>query len=358
MWIQTEVTRQLNIKYPIIQAPMAGSTTPELVAAVSNGGGLGSIGAGYYNPEKLRTDIAKTQTLTDKPFAVNLFVPEYNEVTSTQIHRMKEILTPYYEEFNIEPDMPTIDKDDTFGQLVQIVIDTNVKICSFTFGIPNPVTVEKLKEAGVTLIGCATTVEEAVLNEQAGMDMVVAQGFEAGGHRGSFAQKTLQSTIGTMALVPQAADAVAIPVIAAGGIMDGRGVYASLTLGAGAAQLGTAFLTTKESMAPEIHKEKILNSTETDTVLTKSFSGKYARGIRNRFIDDMEHHQEDILAYPFQNQITKKIRSKAAAEGRNDLLHLWSGQGVKMSRDTEAKELLKDIVDQVNKISGNENYHK
>lgn len=358
MWNKTEVARQLDIRYPIIQAPMAGSTTPELIAAVSNQGGLGSIGAGYYSPEKLTEDIKNTKALTDKPFAVNLFVPEYNEVTSTQIDRMKEILTPYYEEFNIEPGMPSIDKNDTFGQLVQIVIDSNVKICSFTFGIPDPVTVEKLKEAGVTLIGCATTVEEAVLNEQAGMDMVVAQGFEAGGHRGSFAQKALQSSVGTMALVPQIADAVNIPVIAAGGIMDGRGVYASLILGAGAAQLGTAFLTTKESAAPKIHKDAILNSTEADTVLTKSYSGKYARGIRNQFIDDMEKHQEDILPYPFQNKMTKKIRSKAAAEDRSDILHLWSGQGVRVSQEVEAEELLKDIVDQVNKISGNEAYHR
>ena len=350
MWNKTEVTQQLGIQYPIIQAPMAGSTTPELVAAVSNGGGLGSIGAGYYTPEKLTEDIKNTKELTEQPFAVNLFVPEYNEVTSTQIDRMKEILTPYCEEFNIEPGMPTIDKDDTFDQLVQNVIDSDVKICSFTFGIPDPVTVKKLKEADVTLIGCATTVEEAILNEQAGMDMVVAQGFEAGGHRGTFAQKTLQSSIGTMTLVPQIADAVDIPVIAAGGIMDGRGVYATLTLGAGAAQLGTAFLTTKESAAPKIHKDAILNSTEADTVLTKSFSGKYARGIRNRFINDMEQHQEDILPYPFQNQMTKKIRSKAAAENRSDLLHLWSGQGVRMSRDVEAAQLFKDIVEQVNEI--------
>lgn len=357
MWNETEVTKQLGIQYPVIQAPVAGSTTPELVAAVSNGGGLGSIGAGYYKPEKLTEDIANTKTLTDKPFAVNLFVPEYNKVTGAQIDRMKEILTPYYEEFNIEPDMPTIDKDDTFDQLVQIIIDENIKICSFTFGIPDPVTVKKLKKAGVTLIGCATTVEEAVLNEQAGIDMVVAQGFEAGGHRGSFAQGNLKSSVGTMSLVPQMADSVNIPVIAAGGIMDGRGVHASLTLGAGAAQLGTAFLTTKESATPKIHKDAILNSTEADTILTKSYSGKYARGIRNQFIDDMEKYQADILPYPYQNQMTKKIRSKAAAEGRTDLLHLWSGQGVRLSRDVEAGKLLKDIVDQVNKISGDEAYH-
>ncbi|WP_462420920.1 NAD(P)H-dependent flavin oxidoreductase [Salinicoccus sp. Marseille-QA3877] len=358
MWNETEVSKQLGIQYPIIQAPMAGSTTPELVAAVSNGGGLGSIGAGYYSPDKLTEDIKNTKALTVQPFAVNLFVPEYNAVTSTQIDRMKKILTPYYEAFNIEPDMPTMDKDDTFDQLVRIVIVNNIKICSFTFGIPDPVTVEKLKEAGVTLIGCATTVEEAILNEQAGMDMVVAQGFEAGGHRGSFAQKALQSSVGTMTLVPQIKDAVDIPVIAAGGIMDGRGVYASLILGAGAAQLGTAFLTTKESAAPKIHKNAILNSTEADTVLTKSYSGKYARGIRNQFIDDMEKHQEDILPYPFQNKMTKKIRSKAAAEDRSDILHLWSGQGVRMSQEVEAEELFKDIADQVNKILGNENYRK
>ena len=358
MWNETEVTKQLDIRYPIIQAPMAGSTTPELVAAVSNGGGLGGIGAGYYSPEKLTEDIKNTKALTDQPFAVNLFVPEYNEVTSTQIDHMKEILTPYCEEFNIEPDMPTIDKDDTFDQLVQIIIDSDVKICSFTFGIPDLATMEKLKDAEITLIGCATTVEEAILNEQAGMDMVVAQGFEAGGHRGSFAQENLKSSVGTMSLVPQIKDAVNIPVIAAGGIMDGRGIYASLALGAGAAQLGTAFLTTKESAAPKIHKEAILNSTEADTVLTKSFSGKYARGIRNRFIEDMEKHQEDILPYPFQNHMTKKIRSKAAAEGRSDLLHLWSGQGARLSRDVEAGELLKDIVERVNEILGNEAYHR
>ncbi|SOC39087.1 NAD(P)H-dependent flavin oxidoreductase [Salinicoccus kekensis] len=355
MWHQTEVTKILNIRYPIIQAPMAGSTTPELVAAVANQGGLGSIGAGYYTPEKLRRDIEDTQALTDKPFAVNLFVPEYNEVTITQIEHMKEILSPYDEALGITPDDPTVSRDDTFLRLIDIIIESGVKICSFTFGIPETLVIKKLQAAGMTLIGCATTVEEAVINAQAGMDMVVVQGFEAGGHRGSFLKNALDSNVGTMALVPQAADAVDIPVIAAGGIMDGRGIYASLILGADAAQLGTAFLTTEESAAPDIHKNVILASEEADTVLTNVFSGKYARGLRNEFIEDMEVYEADILPYPFQNQVTKKMRAEAAKSGRSDLLHLWSGQGVRLSRDGEAAELFRELVSEVDEVIAGSN---
>lgn len=355
MWHQTEVTRQLNIQYPIIQAPMAGSTTPELVAAVSNQGGLGSIGAGYYTPEKLREDIESTRALTDKPFAVNLFVPEFHEVTYSQIERMDKILEPYHDALGTTPVDPVIDRDDTFDQLIQGVLDSGVKICSFTFGLPDTGTIRLLKEAGVTLIGCATTVEEAVLNAQAGMDMVVVQGFEAGGHRGSFLKSALDSNIGTIALVPQAADAVGIPVIAAGGIMDGRGVYAGLILGADAVQLGTAFLTTEESAAPDIHKNVILASEEADTVLTNVFSGKYARGVRNDFIDDMEAHRDELLPYPFQNQRTKKMRAEAAKAGRSDLLHLWSGQGVRLARDGEAAEIFREIVREVEEMVAGSN---
>ncbi|CAM4160912.1 NAD(P)H-dependent flavin oxidoreductase [Lacicoccus alkaliphilus] len=352
MWHQTEVTRQLDIRYPIIQAPMAGSTTPELVAAVSNQGGLGSIGAGYYTPEKLREDIRSTRALTDKPFAVNLFVPEYNEVTNTEIHRMKEVLAPYHENLGITQDEPELKHDDDFDHLVDVIAESGVKICSFTFGIPETSTIRKLKAAGVTLIGCATTVEEAVMNADECMDMVVMQGYEAGGHRGSFLNDALTSTVGTMALVPQAANAVDIPVIAAGGIMDGRGVYASLILGASAAQLGTAFLTTKESAAPRIHKDAILAGEESGTVLTRAFSGKYARGIRNDFMADMEAFQDEILPYPFQNQTTKKMRSEAAKAGRSDLLHLWSGQGLRLAREGEAAEIFREIVREVETIYG------
>jgi nitronate monooxygenase len=349
MWYETEVTKKLSLKYPIIQAGMAGGiTTPELVAAVSNAGGLGMIGAGYMTPKDLELSIQKVRDRTDKPFGVNLFVPETPVIDQEEIDRANQLLEPISQRLGInkKKEVPLINTT-SFDEQIQIVIKNKIPVASFTFGIPPRNVIEQLKENGITVIGTATTVNEARQNEDAGMDMIVVQGSEAGGHRGSFADPFDQAMIGTIALIPQVSDQVKIPVIAAGGIMDGRGLLASLILGAKAVQMGTAFVTCKESGAHDLHKKAILNSSEEQTVITSAFSGKPARGLNNEFIRIMKDYEGDLPPYPIQNILTQTIRKEAAKQGKREWMSLWCGQNPRLSQHITAAELIKMVVNQV-----------
>ncbi|WP_181347322.1 nitronate monooxygenase family protein [Thalassobacillus sp. CUG 92003] len=352
MWTQSRLLELLNIHHPIIQAGMAGGvTTPELVTAVSNAGGLGTLGAGYMEPEAIRKTIQDIKNLTRRSFGVNVFVPEFPYATEKEIGRVNQLLAPFRNELGIKDETkPQVD-ESLFENQIMIIKEQHVPICSFTFGIPDKDIIQDLKDEGIVLIGTATTVEEAILNEQYGMDAVVAQGSEAGGHRGTFSGSYSQSMIGTMSLIPQVADQISIPVIAAGGIMDGRGVRASMVLGAEGVQLGTAFVTCKESGAKPQHKEAILHTKETETVMTSSFSGKPARGIRNAFIERMEGYENDLLDYPLQNTLTKGIRKEAAVQNRSEFMSLWSGQSPRLSQSESAADIFQSIVSQAKRIN-------
>lgn len=355
MWYENKFTKDLNIKYPIVQAGMAGGvTTPELVAAVSNSGALGNLGAGYMSPEQMQQAIQKIKRLTDQPFGVNLFIPETPDVSDEEIEKANEWLRPFREELNIF-EKPQVKKPTTslFERQMEIIMEERVPVCSFTFGVPSKEIVQQLKTENIVMIGTATTVKEAIANEKAGMDMVVVQGSEAGGHRGTFMGSFEEAMIGTMALVPQAVDHVDIPVIAAGGMMDGRGVLAALVLGAQAAQMGTAFVTSLESGAKEQHKAAILNSIEEQPVVTSTFSGKPARGIRNEFIMEMAKHEKEVPKYPIQNTLTKTIRSEAAKQNRPEMMSLWCGQNPRLSKQQSASEIISDIISQADEIVGN-----
>lgn len=352
MWYENKVTQKLKIKYPIIQAGMAGGiTTPELVAAVSNAGGLGSLGAGYMTPEQLRSSILEIKQLTNKPFAVNLFIPENPNVSDEEVERANEWLRPFREQLHIS-EIPQVKKtnESTFEKQIAIIIEEQVPVCSFTFGIPPKEIVKQLKRRKIVVIGTATTVKEAISNEENGMDMVVVQGSEAGGHRGTFTGTFEDAMIGTMALVPQVVDHVDIPVIAAGGIMDGRGVLAALVLGAKAVQMGTAFVTSLESGATKIAKEAILSSDEDQTVVTSTFSGKPARGIKNDFIMKMKKYEKELPKYPIQNTLTKQIRSEAAKQNRCEWMSLWCGQNLRSTKHQSATETISNILSQVDEI--------
>ena len=342
-----ELTKALNIAYPIIQAPMAGGiATPELASAVSNAGGLGSIAAGYLSPDALRTTIQETKKLTDKPFSVNLFVPtdEKIEVSEEQLKRAQKLLEPFYEELKIDVPPLTTHFHESFDELIEVVIDEQIPIVSFTFGIPPKEVIAKLKQKDVFLIGTATTVNEAIEIEKAGLDAVVAQGSEAGGHRGTFSTSFEQALVGSIALIPQAVDNVSIPVIAAGGIMDGRGMLAAEVLGASAVQLGTAFLTCEEAGTNPAHKEAILESFEDSTVITNVFSGKPARGIHNYFIESMNDHENDIPPFPYQHALTNPLRKQASKQQNIRFMSLWCGQGARLSKKTSAKNLIQSII--------------
>lgn len=335
------LTSLLNITHPIIQAGMAGATTPELVATISNEGGLGTIGAGYMSPEQLDDEIDKVISHTKKPFAVNLFVPENTTINEASITEMHHHLRDYYHKYKI--DNPSINQHNTnhFNSMIDLIISKRVPIISFTFGIPEASIIQKLKAHHIKIIGSASSVHEAVICENAGIDIIVAQGYEAGGHRANFKTNT---HIGLMSLIPQVVDEVSIPVIAAGGIMDKRGINAAIALGAAGVQMGTAFLTSYESKAPAVHKEAITASTEIDTTLTKAISGKEARGIKNQLIVNLEQYYEDILPYPYQNDLTSPFRKLAAQNNNAEDLHLWCGQTPRLAVINDAKNIFRSLI--------------
>jgi nitronate monooxygenase len=345
--IKTELTRRLKIQYPILQAPMAGGpTTPDLVASVSHAGGLGSLGAGYLSPEQIRNAIKEIKQRTDQPFGVNLFVPEQSTARKDNIEGMNNYLNKYRVDLGIAPS-PTVTKfSESFDEQVRAVLEEKVSVFSFTFGIPSLDIIQSMKQNGIFVIGTATTVDEAIALENAGVDAIVAQGSEAGGHRGSFLPSTADALIGTMALVPQIVDHVSVPVIASGGIMDGRGLVASLVLGATAVQMGTAFLASIESGAHPAHKQKIISANEDATVITKSYSGKAARGILTDFMKDMRLYEGTIPDYPIQNTLTRDIRQAASKVSNPEYMSLWAGQGLRLAKDHAVAEIMKKTIDQ------------
>ncbi len=336
---------RLGIEHAILQAPMAGGpSTPELVAAVSNAGALGSFAGGYLSPAAIREAIRAIRALTDRPFQVNLFAPEPPRTppSAEEIGRAQEALAPFRAEVGLaDPAAPA--PLPRFEEQLRVVLEEHVPVFSFTFGALGAEDLAALVSSGVVVLGTATTVREARALEIAGVHAVVAQGGEAGGHRGTFLGPPERGLAGTLALVPQIADAVALPVVAAGGIMDGRGIAAVLALGAKAAQLGTAFLACPESGASRAYKDAVLARRDDDaTALTRAFSGKSARGLRNRFIEEME--RAPLLPYPLQNAMTADMRREAGKAGRADLLSLWAGQGVPLARARPAGDLVRDLV--------------
>ncbi|MCM2534786.1 nitronate monooxygenase [Neobacillus pocheonensis] len=355
--LNNKMTELLKVEYPIIQAPMAGGvTTSKLVAEVSNSGGLGMIGAGYMTPNQMREQIKEIKQLTSNPFGINLFVPNEFIVTENEIISANQVLNPIRQQLNLHQkdsfEIPNFnDVFETFIEQIKVVIEENVPICSFTFGIPSKEVITELKQSNIILMGTATTVREAVENEKAGMDIVVAQGSEAGGHRGSFIDGDQESLVGLMSLIPQVVDTISIPVIAAGGIMDGRGLLASICLGAKGVQMGTAFLTCIESGAHKVYKEAILDANEDQTVLTRSFSGKWARGIKNKFILEMQNHETLLPDFPVQNTLTQDIRKTSSAQNNQDFMSLWSGQSPRLAKSQTVESLIKNIIAEAKKIN-------
>ncbi|HZZ84339.1 MAG TPA: nitronate monooxygenase [Anaeromyxobacteraceae bacterium] len=343
---------RLGLRYPIFQAPMAGGpSTPALAAAVSEAGGLGALACGYVSAEQLRAEVAEVRRLTDAPFAVNLFVPEPRgwPPAPEALAAAAAALEGYRRELRLGPLEPLPAPPDFEAQLAA-VLELRPQVLSTTFGVLPPARVAALRAAGVVVMGTATTPAEARAQEASGVDAVVAQGAEAGGHRGAFLAPGERSLIGTLALVPRVCDAVQVPVVAAGGIMDGRAIAACLALGAGAVSLGTAFLACAESGAAPRHKAALRERAGEDaTALTRAFSGKPARGLLNRFMTE-QAGSAAVLAYPAQNQLTAALRREAAKQGRFDLTSLWAGQGAPLARGGPAAELFHELVEETEAI--------
>jgi len=343
MW-SNSFTRATGIELPIVQAPMAGgSTTPELVAAVSNAGALGSYPAGYAQPAEIAGAIAAIRERTDRPFSANVFAPLAADPPG-DLQPMIEAMKPLYAELGLAPPSTPGRPPMALDEQVAVLLEERVPIVSFTFGVLPDAMVASLKARGVYLLGTATTVDEAIELERRGIDAVIAQGSEAGGHRGSFATSSPGGLIGTMALVPQIASAVGVPVIAAGGIMDGRGIVAARALGASAAQLGTAFLACDECGMPRHVKDALLAATENDTAVTDVMTGRHGRAVRNRLMELLEGAGIRPLEFAWQSALLGGLRRAAVEQGRADLLPLFAGQGLRLLRTGSATDLVRDLA--------------
>jgi nitronate monooxygenase len=320
-----------------------GPSTPELVAAVSNADGLGSLGAAYLTPDQITDAIRRIRTLSSRPFNVNLFAGGWSTSQDFDAGPMLELLAEVHESLGIPPPVAPTPAPDPFPAQLEAVLDARPAIFSFTFGIPDRDVMSRLKSRGIQIWGTATTVEEARQLEQAGVDAIVAQGSEAGAHRGTFLDSFESSMVPTLDLVRATISAVSLPVIATGGLMDGHDVVSAIKSGAAAAQLGTAFLPCPESGASDAYKRAILGAKEDTTVVTRAFSGRPARGLRNTFMASVDG-RELILPYPLQNALTRPMRTAAGQQGFADYLSLWAGTGVARARAMPAGDLVASLL--------------
>jgi nitronate monooxygenase len=342
--LDTSVSRLLGTRYPIVQAPMAGGfTTPELVAAVSNAGALGSLGGATLGPDELRDAIGSIRRLTDRPFAVNLFAQlPPPEADTERVAAMQAVLAPLRAELGLpEPqEVPSTPPPGLLEAQLAVVADERVPVLSFTFGT---LSLEAAREAGSVILGTATTVAEAVELERLGVDAVVAQSGEAGGHRGTFLGPFEDAVVGGVSLVPRIVDRVSVPVLLAGGIMDGRGIAAALALGAEGIQLGTAFLGCPEAGSTALQRGVLAGAADR-TLVTRAYSGRQARLVRTRLVDAIEDAGVDPLPFPLQAMLVAELRAAALEAGRGDLLFVLAGQGAAAIRELPAAELVETLV--------------
>jgi nitronate monooxygenase len=346
---RSELLKRLEMEHPVVLAPMAGGPgSPELAAAVSNAGGLGSLGAAYMTPAEIARAVAGIRALTGRPFAINLFAGGRETDRTVDPAPMLKLLSEVHARLGLPPpELPKLSADP-FDQQLEAVIEARPAAFSFTFGIPAAGAIARLKALDIAIMGTATTVEEALFLSQAGVDGIVAQGSEAGAHRGTFAGAFEAAMVPTLDLVRGIAAAVPLPVIASGGLMDGREIAQAIQAGASAAQLGTAFLACPESGASEAYKRAILEAHQDTTVITRAYSGRPARGLANDFIHKLAGRGEIILPYPLQNMLTRAMRMAAGKIGDAGYLSLWAGKGVARARAMPAGELVGRLMEELN----------
>jgi len=355
-WKTTRVSSALGIEYPIIQGPLGGLSTQRLAATVSNFGGLGSFGAHGLSPSAIKDVIAEIHSLTSKPFAINLWVSMEDDGARTSgSDAFARSLAPLAGHIQaLGGTLPTYKPyvPAKFEDQARVLLDAKVPVFSFIVGVPPKEILDECRAQGILTIGAATTPDEAIVLEQAGVDVIVASGFESGGHRGSFLRPAEESLTGTFSLVPQVADAVSVPVVAAGGITDARGIVAALALGAEGVQIGTAFLACEESGANEAHRRAILSGSARRTGLTRGFTGRLARGIHNQLLEELNRPGVEILPYPLQRNLLKNLTALADKAAQPQFLQLWAGQSASLSRHNNAETLLQALVSEVSAIAG------
>jgi nitronate monooxygenase len=341
MWPDPRIIDLFGIELPILQAPMAGAQGAAMAIAVSEAGGLGALPCAMLSIDQARAELGIVRQQTARPFNANFFCHQPPRADAAREAGWKKRLAPYYQEFGLDlaavPNgVPRHPFDDAFCELIE---EARPAVVSFHFGLPEQRLRERVKATGAKMIASATSVEEARWLEDRGCDAIIAQGYEAGGHRGIFLSKHLAAQAGTMALVPQMVDAVKVPVIAAGGIGDARGIVAALALGAAAVQIGTGYLLTPESKLSALHRTALRQARDDSTVLTNVFTGRPARGMVNRAVAELGPISADSPQFPLAANAMGPLRAKAEAAGSSDFTPLWSGQAPTLARESPAAEI-------------------
>ena len=340
-----------SLAIPIIQAPMLGASGVAMTLAVSQAGGMGSLAAGALAPEDIVEQVAGLKRETDRPFGVNLLIARAAAPDPSTVAEALERLAPWHDRLGIDLPAPPNDYAPDFDAQFAALVAAAPPLASFTFDVLSPDQVAALRAGGTLVVGTATTVAEARAWAAVGADAICAQGGEAGGHRGEFLKPGPESLIGTMALVATIRAAVDLPVIAAGGIMDGHGVAAALSLGAAAAQMGTALLLADEATISKPWRGRIEAVPDDATAVTRAFTGRNARGIENDFMRTMRPVEGEIPAYPVQNRLTRELRAAGGRLGDSEVLSLWAGQGVSLTRTGPAADLVKAWWDEAREVS-------
>jgi nitronate monooxygenase len=350
MWPDSRLIDLLQIEHPILLSPMAGFGTVDLAVAVCAAGGLGSIGCGVMEPEVAGKTIRALRELTDKPINVNFFCHVQAKTATDREEAWRGRLLPYYRELGIDPGIPIprVDLRSFDDDRCKIVEDIKPEVVSFHFGLPDSTLLARVKAAGCRIMASATTVAEARWLETRGVDIIIAQGYEAGGHRGTFLAESLNSASssqpGTLALVPQVVDAVKVPVVAAGGIADSRGIAAAFALGAAGTQLGTAYLLCPEAATPELYRDALRHASSDATFVTNIFTGRPARALANRLALEIGPSVDGLPDFPLPMGALAPLRAKAEQQGSSDFTPFWSGQASPLGREMPAMEFTRKLV--------------
>ena len=346
MWPNNRILELFGIQLPIIQAPMAGSVFYEMVVAVSEAGGLGSLPCALLSLEQMRNELEAIRRQTRRPINVNFFCHTPPRVDANRETLWRQRLQRYYVELGLDQNKPgpRPNRASFDDKMCDLMIEFHPEVVSFHFGLPEEKLIQKVRDTGAKIVSSATSVDEARWLEDRGCDAIVAQGYEAGGHRGNFLSEDVSTQAGTMALVPQVVDAVKVPVIAAGGIADARGILAAFALGAAAVQIGTAYLLCPETKMSPVYREALKNATDNQTTLTNIFTGRPARGMVNRAIRELGPMSDSVPDFPLAAAALGPLRSKAEAAGSGDFTPLWSGQAARLARELPAGELTKRLA--------------
>lgn len=351
MWYQTKASKILGIPYPILQGPFGGNlSSVELVATVSNAGGLGGYGAYTLSPQEILDVDRQIKAATNKAYNLNLWVSDTDAVDGTvsdeQFGKARDLFKPYFDELGIPLPAKPAPFKTRFENQVEVVLHQRPPVFSFMFGIPSADILEQCRRLRIVTVGAATTLDEAIALEAAGVDLIIASGFEAGGHRPSFLAPAESSTTGTFVLLQLIKEKVKTPVIAAGGIANGKGVAAALALGADAAQIGTAFLATDESNATPIHRQMLFSDAAKYTTLSRAFTGRLGRGLTSRIARDLVQKEKGFLPFPLQTQFMSHIRTAALEQEKWDMILFWGGQIAPVLKHTKAGALMKSILEE------------